>query len=93
MKLRHILATGTGLACLALLSPAAEADRICRQECVNMVCTERCVDGTEGRGERRDLRDDLSGDRRTRDVIIEERVPPRQDRLRETPPIPGFENR
>ena len=81
MKLRRILATGTGLACLALLSPAAEADRICTKECVDLVCTERCVDGTEGRGGRRDLRDDQNIGRKGRNVIIEERVPPRDDRL------------
>ncbi len=81
------------MACLAVLSPAAQADRICTKECVDLVCTEKCVDGTEGRGDRRDLRDDKSDNRRGRDVIIEERVPPRDDRLRETPPVPGVETR
>jgi hypothetical protein len=93
MKLRRILATGTGLVCLTLLPPAAQADRICTKECVDLVCIERCVDGTEGRGDRRDLRDDQSIGRRGRDAIIEERVPPRDDRLRETPPVPGVETR
>jgi hypothetical protein len=93
MKLKSTLATCMGLACLALLPPAAQAAPICTKECVDFVCTEKCVDGTEGRGDRRDLREDESIGRKGRDRIIEERVPPRDDRLRETPPVPGVETR
>ncbi|MEA2939009.1 MAG: hypothetical protein QOC56_2513 [Alphaproteobacteria bacterium] len=70
MRLLNITA-GTLLAAVAAVQPA-NADRVCRQECVGPVCQEKCVeveDRTEGRGIRRD-----------REELIEEREERRERR-------------
>ena len=65
MRPAHILAIALATAASAALSLPANADRICREDCVGPLCNKNCVhrdrDITVGRG----VRD--------RDVIIEER--------------------
>jgi hypothetical protein len=59
----------------------ANAERVCRQDCVGPVCQERCAE-TEGRGDRREGREyrredrrELREERRERGPGIELRVP------------------
>jgi hypothetical protein len=66
----RLITLAAGLvATVALLPQTASAERICRQECVGPVCSEKCVE-TEGRGERRegveirDGRENLRGEER-----------------------------
>jgi hypothetical protein len=40
-------------ATVALLPQGASAERVCKQECIGVVCSEKCIE-TDGRGERRD---------------------------------------
>ncbi len=52
MRTFYVLAAAA-VAATALIPQTASAQRVCRQECVGIVCQERCIE-TEGRGERRD---------------------------------------
>lgn len=51
------------VAAAAFIPQTASAQRVCRQDCVGLVCQERCVE-TEGRGDRREGREDGRGERR-----------------------------
>ena len=73
----------TLLATIAFIPQQANAERVCRQECVGPVCKEQCVESrdrdrdqirTEGRGERRE---EIREDRREqkREPGVELRVP------------------
>jgi hypothetical protein len=54
MSLKHILTIAAAVtATVALMPQTASAERVCRQECVGPVCSEKCIE-TEGRLERRD---------------------------------------
>jgi hypothetical protein len=44
------------VAAAAFIPQTANAERVCRQDCVGPVCQERCVE-TEGRGDRREGRE------------------------------------
>jgi hypothetical protein len=69
------------VAAAAFVPQTANAERVCRQDCVGPVCQERCVE-TEGRGDRREGREyrredrrELREERRERGPGIELRVP------------------
>jgi hypothetical protein len=65
MRIFNSLTVASVVAAAAALIPqTAGAERVCRQDCVGPVCQERCVDATDGRGDRRDGRDYRRGDRR-----------------------------
>jgi hypothetical protein len=81
--LNTLAVAATALTTIAFIPQQASAERVCRQDCVGPVCTERCVESsdrdrdqirTEGRGERRE---DNRGDRRAqrREPGVELRVP------------------
>ena len=54
MRTVDILSFAAAVVATALLIPSmASAERVCRQDCVGPVCTERCTE-TDGRGERRE---------------------------------------
>jgi len=80
--MRLITLTAALAATVALLPQMASADRICKQECVGPVCSEKCAE-TEGRGDRREGveiregRENLRGERfeRERRPGVELRVP------------------
>jgi hypothetical protein len=53
MRLFNILAiAGTVVVTAAAVPQTANADRVCRQECVGPVCQERCFEDSDRRGER-----------------------------------------
>jgi hypothetical protein len=75
-----------GVAALVAIAPgaaSAQSERVCRQECVGVVCQEKCVE----------RRDETIGrrDRERRDTIIEERREERRPgiELRVPVPLPG----
>jgi hypothetical protein len=51
--MRLISVAAAFAASVVLLPQTASAERICKQECVGPVCSEKCVE-TEGRGDRRE---------------------------------------
>jgi hypothetical protein len=85
MNMLNKLGGVAALAATVLFAPQpASADRVCRQECMGPVCTEKCVEETSDRGENFGIRDDersqnrmenRDDDRRDRDNTIELRVP------------------
>jgi hypothetical protein len=80
MRTIHILSFAAAVVATTVLPTVASADRVCRQECVGPVCSEKCIE-TEGRGDRRDgveIRREGRGDRRDyegRSPGVELRVP------------------
>jgi hypothetical protein len=66
MRTVHILSfTAAVVVTTALFPTIASAERVCRQECLGPVCSEKCVE-TDGRGDRRDgveIRREGRGDR------------------------------
>ena len=64
------------LAVAAALSPAANAQRVCKEVCNGPICKQECIE-TEGRGERREeRREDRREERREeRRPGIELRIP------------------
>jgi hypothetical protein len=54
MRIINTLSFAAAVVATASLIPSiASAERVCRQECVGPVCSERCTE-TEGRGDRRE---------------------------------------
>jgi hypothetical protein len=54
MRIANVLSFAAAVVVTAVLVPSmASAERICRQECVGPICSEKCTQ-TEGRGDRRD---------------------------------------
>jgi hypothetical protein len=61
MRLFSMLAIAAAVAATAISIPQkANAERVCRQECVGPVCQERCAE-TDGRADRREGYEDREG--------------------------------
>ena len=73
MRLSNYIVGVGALVVAGMLSPAAHAQRVCKEVCAGGVCKQECIE-TEGRGDRREDRREQRREER-REERFEERRP------------------